>query len=562
MTKRDNTKILEEVKKNISDYETGYLEMDLGYKFRTRAFINVLFLYINSVDVKNPDILGPNNKNTFVYELQSQARKVKEQVRLDLKDINFMIDGASSLARFVIKAANRKILEENNFAEVLDEIPDNAVDYGSGFLKVWKVGGKLKMKSIDPFKIYFNQYDFKGGMKSEKFTRTAREIINDETYDEGERTKLKNLLGSDEAKWDETMVLFQSVVDVGDGEQEVSVCDTLNNLVLYKYQSKKHLVKFYKYDLEKRKGFKDALGIGCNERVFNKLVQSKVNRERMDRVLAIATKLPFQKEIDNEIDNMVGKEVTKLGTGVIMGHRAGKEIKLLDTGGVKQANLINTELTKIINTIGTDINVTEALQGNTLPSGTSGVLGNLLTENASSVLKEYKKAYANFLNYVYTDEQSVIGFIVDGIKSDDNLKKYLNPNDYRMVRLSIKRYLMAKKYIQALINNEPFDAGVASIQVDKEIKKKDIVPGKLLEQIREEIEGVRTYISGENVSKAQAVAFLRELQTKYATNPGALKDPFIISLIKKEAEYDAGISSLEIEQWLEEIPDVQAQPVA
>ena len=133
---KDKTKMIEKIKKHIDDYNTGYLEMSLGYKFRTKQFLDVLFLYTNSVDTKNPDLLGVNNKNTFVYEAQSSIRKVKEQVRLDIKDINFMIEGAMPLSRFIPKAANRKVLKDNNFAVTLDEVPDNAVDYGSGFLKV------------------------------------------------------------------------------------------------------------------------------------------------------------------------------------------------------------------------------------------------------------------------------------------------------------------------------------------------------------------------------------------------------------------------------------------
>ena len=127
----DNSKFLEKVKTTITDYETGYLEGNLNYKFRTKEFLNVVFLYTNSVDVKNPDILGANNKNTFIYEPQAAIEKIKEQIRLDIKDLNFSVQGASSLARFIPRAANRKLLEDNNFDEVMDEIPDNAADHVS-----------------------------------------------------------------------------------------------------------------------------------------------------------------------------------------------------------------------------------------------------------------------------------------------------------------------------------------------------------------------------------------------------------------------------------------------
>ena len=550
----EKIKLIDKIKKHIDDYNTGYLEMSLGYKFRTKQFLDVLFLYTNSVDVKNPDILGATNKNTFVYEAQSSIRKVKEQIRLDIKDINFMIEGAMPLSRFIPKAANRKVMKDNNFAQTLDEVPDNAVDYGSGFLKIWKTkDGKINMKSIDPYYMIFNQYNFKDGLKTEKFQRTIREVIEDEKYDVGARNKLKEI--TEEKDLDGMMILYQTVQDMPNGNQKVSVTDPYakdGGLVFYDYETKEKLVKYYKYDLEKRKGFTDALGIGYNERVFNKLVQSKVNRERLDKVLAIASKLAFQKQIDNERDNIVGKDFVQLEDGAILGHK-GNPITALNTEGVTQATLLKNEIIGIMNSIGNDLNTPEALQGNSLPSGTSGVLGNLLTENASSVLKEFKKSYANFLDYVYQD--SVLKYILDNLNTDDNLQKYLTPNDYRLVKLSIKRYLVAQKYIDSVINNVPFDRAVAEAEAEREIGKKKIIPGELLKKLREEMEGITTYISGENISKAQAVSFLNDLQAKYLANPQALKDPFIKSLITRIAEYDAGISSLEVEQLFEEIPN-------
>ena len=245
---------------------------------------------------------------------------------------------------------------------------------------------------------------------------------------------------------------------------------------------------------------------------------------------------------------MVGKDFVDLEDGMIVGHK-GKPITALNTDGAKQVTLLRNEIVSVMNSIGNDLNTPEALQGNTLPSGTSGVLGNLLTENASSVLKEFKKSYANFIDYVYTD--SILKYILDTLQTDDDLKKYLTPNDYRLVKLSVKKYLIASKYIDSVIENRPFDRAVAEAEAEKELGKKKIIPGELLKKLREEMEGITTYISGENLSKAQAVSFLNDLQAKYLSNPQALKDPFIKTLITRVAEYDAGISSLEVEQLFE-----------
>lgn len=553
----DNTqKLVTETSQTIEDFNSGFLSADMGYKFRTRDFLNVVFLYTNSVDVKNPDILGRNNKNTFIYEPQSQIEKIKEQIRLDIKDINFTINGASSLGRFIPKAANRKILEENDFDEVMDDIPDNAADYGSGFLKVWHEGKKLKMRSVDPYAIYFNQYNFAKGQKIEKLRRSIRSIIDDKKYNADQTAVLRAKTSDDHL--DDDIVIFQVVKDYPDGTQRVSVVDIENDLVYFDEEYETPIVWYFKFDYQKRKGFPDALGKGCVEKVFNKLVQSKVNRERMDRVMDIASKLPFQKQVDNERDNIVGKEITKLSTGVVIGHK-GNPITPLDTGGAKQVAIIKGQLEEIMATIGNDLNVGEALQGNTLPSGTSGVLGNLLTENSSSVLKEIKKNYAKFLGNVY--DQCIIPYLLKAFDSEDDLRKYLEPNDIRIIEQSVVDYYVVQAQIDSAINDVPFNEGAVRLQIKRDLKDKKLISGELLDQLRNEMGGIKTYISGEDISKAQTVAFLREMRNTYATNPQLFQSPFFIELLKKEAEFDAGVSSVEIDHLLKELADANPTPV-
>lgn len=541
--------ILESTKKTVENYQNGALEAEMGYKFRTRAFLEVIFLYTNSVDVKNPDLLGKTNKNTFVHEAMATIEKIKEQIRLDIRDINFQVNGASALGRFIPKAANRKMLEDNNFADDLDEIPDNAADYGSGFLKVWKDDkGVLKLRSVDPFFMIFNQYNFKAGLKIERMRKSIRWIIDNKKYDEDAKLKLSAKTPKDE--FDKEIVFYQVVEDHADGSQTISVVDLENEIVYYTNDSKEKIVSYYKFDYQKRKGFPDALGKGCNEKIFNKLVQSKVNRERLDAVMEVASKLPFQKQMDNERDNYVGKEIVKLKTSAIIGHK-GNKIEQLDTGGIKQANIITSQLNSIIASVGSDLNVGEALEGNTLPSGTSGVLGNLLSENSSSVLKEIKKNYAKFLSVIY--KERLTDYLLEVYDSADNLRDYLDPNDIKLVEQSVIDYLVAQKQIDAVINDREFDPISAAEEVKREIKGKPLISGQLLDDLREESKGIKTFITGENISKAQTVAFLREIRATYSKSPDLFKSPFYIELLKKEAEYEAGISGVEIDNLLKEI---------
>lgn len=544
-TKQDVLKIAQ---KTITDYNDGALESAMGYKFRTRAFLEVLFLYINSVDTKNPDLLGRNNRNTQIYEARAEIEKIKEQIRLDIVDLNFNIPGASTLGRFIPKAANRKMLEDNDFAEDLDFVVDDAADFGSGFLKVWESDGHVNLNAIDPFNMIFNQYNFKDGLKAERIRKSIKWILNNEKYDGDAREKLRAEVSPDDHE--NELTFYQTVEDLKDGGQRVSIVDLDREEVYYSYTSKKKLVSYYKFDRKKRKGFPDALGVGYNEEIFNRLVQSKVNRERMDRVMEVASVLAFQKQMDNERDSYVGKEVIKLKPTAILGHK-GNKIEPLELGGVKQANLINQQLGEIVNSIGSDLNVGEALQGNTLPSGTSGALGNLLTENQSSVHKEVQKKYGNFLGIVY--KERLTPYLLKVFDSADNLKDYLDPNDIKIVEKNVINYMVALKQIDAVINDVPFNIGLAKEEVKRELKDKPLVSGDLLDQLRSEVKGIRTYIVGEKINKAATVAFIRELRAQYQSNPEQFKDPFFVTLIKKEAEFEAGLEPIEIDNLLMEL---------
>lgn len=553
--------VIDKVEKTVDAYYNGYITIgEFGYKFYPKKMMDIIYLYAHTVDTKHPDLLAVTTKNTQRNPLQSIERKWREQTSLDLKDINFTINGATPMARFIPKAANRKVMQDNNFSQVLDLVNDYAIRYGSSFLKVWITKDKvLRMKQVEPYSLIFDLYNFKKGLKIERIHKTPREIASDESYTQDAAEALLKAVDSEE--WDDEILLFQVVQDYPDGTQSLYVVSTEYNLVFYKYTTKEGeepLITYEKNDFTKREGFEDAIGQGLYELVFNELIQSKVNYERLDRVMEIATKLVYQKQVDGEKDNVAGKNVIKFKDGTVIGH-AGNKLEPLNTGGVNQITALRNEIGEIMATMGNTLNMSDALLGNTLPSGTSGVLGNLLTENSASVLKEYQDDYANFIDQVYTDR--VIPWMLGVLENDDDLQKYLNPNDYKLLKRGVRNYLIVQEQINAVLENRPYDPLLAERRVDAQMKKKKIVPGDLLDQMREEWEGIQTYISNESISKAQVVSFLQKLEQLYISNPQALKDPFVREVLLKQAEYDAGMSVLEIEAILDTLPDEIQQNV-
>src|SRR5690606_504816 len=126
------------------------------------------------------------------------------------------------------------------------------------------------------------------------------------------------------------------------------------------------VISYEKNDFIKREGFADAPGIGLYELVFNELVQSKVNYERLDRVMEIVTKIVYQKQVDGEVDNVAGKSVIKFKDGTVIGH-AGNKLEPLNTGGGDQITMIRNELNELMSSLPNSLNMSDALLGNVLP---------------------------------------------------------------------------------------------------------------------------------------------------------------------------------------------------
>jgi hypothetical protein len=549
--------IIQRTKDTLENYYSGYLTVgEFGYKYYPKKMMDIIYLYAHTVDTKNPDLLGLTNRNTQRNPIQNIERKWQQQTNIDLKDINFLLNGASPMARFIPKAANRKILKDNKFSKRIDLVNEYAIRYGSSFLKTWLgENEELKMKEIEPYALAFNIENFAKGLKIERIKKTPREISEETSYIKEATNKL--LMTVEDKYWDEDMLLLQVVQDFSDGTQSIYILSTEHELVFYKYTTKvgqEKIISYEKNDFIKREGFEDAPGIGLYELVFNELVQSKVNYERLDRVMELVTKIVYQKQVDGEVDNVAGKSVIKFKDGVVIGH-AGNKLERVDVGGTNQITMIRNELNELMSSFPNSLNMSDALLGNVLPAGSSGEYASLLAENSSSVLKEYQKEFTNFIDGVYKDR--VIPYMLDVLENDDDLQKYLSPNDYKLVKRGVKNYLLVQEQINAVLENREYDPVLAERNVERQLKKKTIVPGDLLDKLREEWEGIETYISFENVSKGQILAFLNKIEQLYLNNPQALQDPFIRENLLKQAEYDAGMSVLEIEELLETLPQPQ-----
>jgi len=554
----DEKRLIDKTHRTVSSFNSGYLTKGkYGYKFRVREFIETVFLYINGVDRKNPDILGKHNDNSFVLEANDLRAKIKEQVRLELKDISFLLKGSAAFTNLVAKSANRKALRENNAQMEFKQFADDGVDYGSGFLKCWiNSKSKLKIKSIFPTDMIFDIQDFKGGLKIEPKMERMRDIKKKDIYDSTKVMKLYNALDCppEEERDDQKVMIYHVYEPIAWNDNEeateykISVIAADYDIVLYQIETDE--VYFYKWDYDVRAGFKDALGVGLMEKIFNLVVKSKTAQKRLEAVMKVSSVGAYQKQVDGKTDANVGKQLTKIKTGTIIGHK-GNKIEKLDLVNDGQIIALTNELTNLGQSMMKAVNVNDVIQGNTLPSGTSGILGNLLNENASSVHKDTQKNLANAIERFYL--QVGIPYMLGVYKKDDDLKDFLDPNDIKSIEREVRNYFILLEQIQAEIDNVEFDPALANKKADDLFEGNKLIPNDLLDNLRDDAKSIQVIITGEKQSKAQTVAFIQYMRDIYLQNPEIFKDPTFIELLKKQAEYEQGLDPLEIDQLFDEL---------
>lgn len=533
----------------ITHYKHGAVSIgNKGYKMRWGDFIGIAHLYLNGVDAKLPDLLDSKSKNTFIQDFLGQLEKVHEQVRIDFKEIGFGIDFAPELAEFIAKAANRKVLtEDNNWTEIQEQVTDSANWYGDGYKKIWINGkGKQKHKKIDVWNLVWDLENFDTSVKVEIIRKSVKDIVENERYDETARTDLKQRYFQDNLE-----TKYIDLVQYIDNEKMyiLGLTEKLKFLEVPRPE-----VKYIRYVYTLRDGKVGSPGRGLFERIMNVIIQSKVARERLEEVQAITSKLLFAKVKSGKGDKVVGKQYQNLKTGLMIPVLDEKEIpKVIELGGSKQIIELQNKINEMRGLTADIWNTPDVLRGDSkeLGAGSSGIAIQSLAEYASSVHKDVKKRYARVAEKEY--KNYILPYVLQVFKSTENIKKYLTSIEFNVVRKHIIDFQLVQKQIDAEISGEDFDAVIEREKLERAIKDKNIISKELLEKLRRNVKGIKVKISGEKASRQVRNEFMQNLKIDYlnAKNAGRdiLQDKVYLGIMKKQASIN-GIDELEITEFI------------
>lgn len=547
-------KIIDNAKNLLETWKDGSLKIgSLGYKFRYYQFINIAYLYLNGVDAKNPDLMSPKNPHHFIPDFVDSLNKINEQTRIDFRELGFLVEGHSELAKYIAKAANRKTLTVNNdWTEVMERATDDANWYGSGFKMIYEDSkGVQQHRHVSPWDIVWNLYDFKKSPKMKVISRTVKEVLENPRYSKTSKTALRELYPEDKDK--ETQIQLFQYVD----EENMYIIDLANELVMMKGDRPRGL-HFSKYDHEYRRGFNDAPGRGIFEKIMNVIVQNKVARERYNEVEAITTKLLMAKVVDGKNDKVQNKQAHQLKTGLIIPVTNADNIPVpINMGGQAQLNELNAKISETRELTRSMLNVPDVLTGDskTLGANASGIAIQSLAEYASSVHKDVKKRYARVAEKEYRD--FIMPYNLQVFDSEDNIREYLDTVEWNVVRRNIIDYQLAVKQAELL------GSGVPPLEVEqaledererleRDMKNKKIISKEILEALRDDVQSIQIVISGEQASRQVKNEFIERVRNDYLANPQVFGDPRYIGILKKGAK-NLGIDELEVTEFINDI---------
>ena len=528
-------------------FYNGKLEVgNRGYFLPYYDLINIGYLYLHGVDARFPSLLDPNSDNSFIPDFMGDYVKINEQTRIDFKELGFAVDNKSDLGEFVVKGANRKVMnEDNDWTDENEKVTDDANWYGSGYKKVWVgLDGIQRHRHIDPWAIIWNLHNFKKSAKMEQLRKTVKEVVNNERYSKESREALARRYKDD---MNHRLDSLYQYVD----KDKLVVMDILNEMIFLNTDRPKQLW-YVKYDHEYRRGFKDAPGRGIFEKIMNVIVQNKVARRRLNAIQEITSNLIYAK-IKEKNDKIVNKNLQSISVGKIIPVTSVDNIpKPVDLGGQKQVVELQNKIVEMQNLTKSMLGTPEVLSGDSkeLGAGSSGVARQSLAEYASSVHKDVKKRYARVVEYEYNNYIS--DYILGVLDSKESIKKYLNEIEFNTVkRKVIDNELAVNQRIELAKGNE-FDLASERIKLEKRVLNDGFIPGDLLDALRKDVKGIKIVVSGEKASRQVRTEFIDMVKNDFMANPEILKNKSYVGIIKKRAKI-IGLDELEVSEFISEL---------
>lgn len=486
---------------------------------------------------------------------------------LDTKDIQISSkdNGMRGFVKsFLLKKELELWMREENFAKTLNEIGETRARYGGVLVKRVKEDGKLKIEVVqwknvatDPSDILNNpiietHYLTVGQLqaKSDVWQNVDKAL---KLFKKGER-KLKVL---------EVHGMFQeSYIDPNASDdtysQQVHIIASAGskNAVLFSGLEKELPYKYLPWKTVSGR----ALGRGVVEEGIEAQVWTNDSVMAEREIMNLAGKLVLQ----TSSKKYSGRNVlNELVTGTILEHEDNRPITQVDLSP-RTIPVFQSLVERWQRQYDRSSAITDALRGETPPSGQAFRLQALVTQQSASSFDYRREELGIFIKDLFYSKGWIIDYLSAQLKKAHIMETDFDLEQLTFIDEAYINYLTEKELIKAKKEGTPLDP----FQVQQEMmnarekiqKTKNRRPLEIPEGYLDGKYSIDIVTTGEQVNKAATLESLSSILTLVSQNPMILQDPVLKDIMSRILEVSGiGISPAEL---MSRQPMMQPAPVS
>ena len=555
-----------EIKKS---YEQDTIELIEGLEFSQFQTLKMIEYYSNSQYLMGmKDELG--REKPFHNILNANVDVSVVATDLDTKDIQGIAGTSENYEQaFLLGHEVKNWMREQDFAGTLNEMGQTRPRYGGLLVKKCEDNGDLKIEVVRWKNAITDQVDIAKGAKIEKHWMSAVDLAkmrgkwNDEAIEEAialTQKKTKDSPRGNVLVYEVEGEFPKCFMDESESETEFTlqchyvIAEKSKQISLYKEELKESRYKYLPWE--------EVPGRGLGRGVIEKGEQAQVWVN--DSVMAErnAMELAGKSIVQTASKKYAGRNIlTEMDNGTVLEHEDGKpftRVELTPNALPVWQNLVQRWQSQFDR--GTS--VTDALRGETPPSGQAFRLQAMVTNQSASQFDYRREEMGIFVREIFMDW--ILPHLIKKLKKGHTLvsefsKDELDKIDQAYINSLIKKEL--EKVIKAGGFVDPAEIEQARVSAQDKLAQTGShryldIPDDFFKDIKVKVDIVTT---GEQQNKQATLESLSNIFSTVASNPAILQDPVLSDIFYSMVEIaGAGISPVTLSAKARQQPQMTA----
>lgn len=552
------------------EYEQGTIELIDGLEFSQSQTLKMIEFYSNSKFLKGQrDELG--REKPFHNVLNANVDVSIVATDIDTKDIQVIATAPESYTQaFLLGHEVKNWMRETNFAATLNDMGQTRPRYGGLLVKKCEYDNELEVEVVRWKNVITDQVDILKAPIIEKHWMTPfdldskRGVWNDEAIDDA--IALCNKKSKDGPRgsvliYEVEGVFPKSYIEGNDDEYSRQchyiIADRKKELTLYSEELKESRYKYLPWERVPGR----ALGRGVIEK--GEEAQVWIN----DSIMAEknAMELAGKSIVQTASKKYAGRNIlTELDNGTILEHEDGKpftRVELTPSALPVWQNLVQ----RWQGQFDRQTSVTDALRGETPPSGQAFRLQAMVTNQSASQFDYRREEMGIFIREIFMEW--VLPYLIKKLKKAHTLVDDFSKDELDQIDEAYINSLIKKELEKAVKNGEIVDPIEIEQQKQEAMQKLAKtgshryldVPQGFYDDIKVKVDIVTT---GEQQNKQATLESLSNILQTVAANPAILQDPVLSDIFYSIVETaGAGISPVTLSAKARQAPlQIQGMP--